>query len=221
MNSTLESRVPARNAGRAEADEVAALVLMAAEELLFLDIDGVLNGHDWDEGAQSNRIRYQCVRELNRIIAETGAKVVLSSAWRYMIHGRQMTLAGFGYLLRTHGASCLQLVGLTEPDEVCPLCGNKQRLRGRKRLEAFDAEGYRVCIVKGCGGISTRGAQVTAWLNEHSPATGWPPYVVIDDDDLGFTDIGHPFVQTNGETGLTASDGERAIELLTAAGVAS
>ena len=86
-------------------------------KLLFLDIDGVLNGHDWDEAAQSNRIQYRCVKQLNRIIAATGCKIVLSSAWRYMILKGAMTKTGFEYLLRTHGAVGVRIVDTTCLDE--------------------------------------------------------------------------------------------------------
>jgi len=67
--------------------------------VLFLDIDGVLNGHDFDVAAQSTRIQYRCVRQLNRIIKATECKIVLCSAWRYMLlkrprHKPAMTLTG-------------------------------------------------------------------------------------------------------------------------------
>lgn len=79
---------------------------MSHPPVLFLDIDGVLNGHEYDEGAESNRIRPECVARLNEVLADTGASLVISSAWRYMILGGAMNLAGFTYLLRTHGVRC-------------------------------------------------------------------------------------------------------------------
>lgn len=84
--------------------------------VIFLDIDGVLNGHDWDEDAASNRIRPECVAMLNRIVSATGAQIVLSSAWRYMILKGAMTRLGFDYLLRTHGGCGLHVIDTTEPD---------------------------------------------------------------------------------------------------------
>ena len=95
-------------------------MIHAKHRILFLDIDGVLNGHEWDEGAGSNRIRYHCIRHLNRVIAETACKIVLSSAWRYMIHGGAMTMNGFDYLLRTHGTCGARVVGITLKDEELP-----------------------------------------------------------------------------------------------------
>lgn len=72
-------------------------------KVLFLDIDGVLNGHEKLPGSQYCGIRPDCVARLNHVLKETGAKIVVSSAWRYLILGGSMTLDGFGYLLTTHG----------------------------------------------------------------------------------------------------------------------
>jgi hypothetical protein len=47
-------------------------------KIIFLDIDGVLNAGCDDEPF----IFSECAQRLNRIIQETGAQVVLSSAWR-------------------------------------------------------------------------------------------------------------------------------------------
>ena len=51
--------------------------------VIFLDIDGVLNvfSHDHDEfGSQFHQ---HLVDNLRRVIDETGAKIVISSTWRY------------------------------------------------------------------------------------------------------------------------------------------
>ena len=86
--------------------------------LIFLDIDGVLNGHQFDKKSQSNLIDIESVGWLNRIILHTDAKIVLSSAWRYMVLGGAMTLQGFEYMLRTHGVHCVdRLIGHTCSDE--------------------------------------------------------------------------------------------------------
>jgi hypothetical protein len=39
--------------------------------ILFPDIDGVLNGHDWNDEARSCSIRRECLAQLNRVIRET------------------------------------------------------------------------------------------------------------------------------------------------------
>lgn len=85
--------------------------------LLFLDIDGVLNTHDANQYSICG-IHTDKVARLNRIVEMTGAHVVISSAWRYMILGHSMTVDGFRYMLVTHGlASHVRIVGHTRSDE--------------------------------------------------------------------------------------------------------
>jgi hypothetical protein len=57
--------------------------------VLFLDVDGVLvNAQSWDKATANHNIREleaadpPCVAALNRIIAATGARIVVSSCWR-------------------------------------------------------------------------------------------------------------------------------------------
>lgn len=93
---------------------------------IFLDMDGVLNSlsvmRGYSDTDPSDAAYYQpeilpdCVRAFNRIIGETEAKIVLSSSWRYMIHGGSMTLQGFQYLLKTHGVRGW-LIGMTRQDK--------------------------------------------------------------------------------------------------------
>jgi len=66
------------------------------EKIIFLDVDGVLNHVDcWNDNGKNPhpaeivkggegvlKISIECVKQLNRIIKETGAKIVLSSTWR-------------------------------------------------------------------------------------------------------------------------------------------
>lgn len=180
-------------------------------KLIFLDIDGVLaRKSDFNEVAQSNTLHRPCVDQLNRIIHETDAKVVLISAWRYMIHGKDITFEGMSYLLRTHGVTAqIEIVGMTCTDEECPLChpgacitcgGVVGKVNGLPS----------VCDV--CGKPSTRGDQIWGWLNELPQLP--VPYVVIDNMDLGISAAGHPFVQCDEDFGLTAADADRAIGIL-------
>ena len=59
--------------------------------ILFLDIDGVLNGHEQDAHGYC-RIQAGPVVHLNRILAETEARLVIASSWRYLVHSGAMTL---------------------------------------------------------------------------------------------------------------------------------
>jgi hypothetical protein len=54
-------------------------------KIIFLDIDGVLNGDNTEEETKSGCmfVEDRLIRKLKRIISATKAKVVLSSDWRY------------------------------------------------------------------------------------------------------------------------------------------
>lgn len=88
--------------------------------ILFLDIDGVLNGHN-------GLIDKHCMANLNYIIDETDCFVVISSSWRYMIPDA-MTIKGFEYMLMTHGFKG-HIIGITDRDEVIP--------RREQQIEAY------------------------------------------------------------------------------------
>lgn len=86
-------------------------------EYLFLDIDGVLNDHKKLEtgfcGIQNDKASL-----LNEFLdTHKEVKIVVSSAWRYMILEEEMTVKGFEYLLVVSGLKCLnKIVGCTRED---------------------------------------------------------------------------------------------------------
>lgn len=165
--------------------------------IIFLDIDGVLNRHitDYCVESQSNIIRPELIRNLNRIILATDAKIVLSSAWRYMILGGAITKEGFGYMLRTHGVCHqVEIVGITKRDEEIPTRG--------EQIEAWMYAWNHIA----------KSNAVANGLPEPLPTT----YVVIDNDDFGITDHKHPFVRTDDTIGLTEVDADQAIKILMA-----
>lgn len=57
-------------------------------KLLFLDIDGVLDGETFHHGPKDkqgfpfDRIDHKCVQRIEKIVVNTGCKVVISSTWR-------------------------------------------------------------------------------------------------------------------------------------------
>lgn len=123
-------------------------VVEASRRVLFLDIDGVLNGHRYDERAQSSTLDKGPVDALNRVIDATDCRIVLSSAWRYMILGRAMTLRGFDYMLRTHGVwSADRLLSLTVADEDIQGRGNQIRewLSGRPEIATWAVVDDMIC----------------------------------------------------------------------------
>ena len=153
--------------------------------VLFLDVDGVLNRHDWNDEAGSNNLSSWCVRQLNRVLSVTQAKVVVTSAWRYIILGNDMTLKGFSYMLRTHGVTKdIDIVGVTCSDEQIPRRGDQIT---RWIRDSGDVAQY--CVVDD-GGTKEDGA--------------W--------DDLGIGQ--HPCVFVDGQRGLTQQDADNVIGLL-------
>jgi hypothetical protein len=52
-------------------------------KVIFLDIDGVLNVYSHDHDEFGSQFMPQFVNNLKRVIEETGAKIVISSTWRY------------------------------------------------------------------------------------------------------------------------------------------
>lgn len=170
-------------------------------KLIFLDIDGVLNDHTFNEEAQSSTIDEDSVDALNEVIHKTGAVIVLSSAWRYQVLNGAMTFIGFEYLLRTHGVTNdLKIVGSTRRDYE----DYKNDLRGNQISEWMKRESGIVC---------RRGSPILDPVES---------YVVLDDggkdEKTGkWTDLGlsvHPWVRTHGNFGLTQNEASMAITIL-------
>lgn len=84
---------------------------------IFLDIDGVLNDHEQQDNGYCT-IKPECAVRFNRILrAVPDSRIVISSAWRYLILNGGMALYGFESLLLTHGVDCFNKVaGHTRAD---------------------------------------------------------------------------------------------------------
>ncbi len=143
--------------------------------LIFLDIDGVLNPHNYIDGdVKSTVIQQDNVRVLNEILRRADAEIVLSSAWRYMIPDA-VTLKGFEYLLRSHGVAADQrLIGYTCRDKAVPK-------RGDQIARWLWTNGSRPYVVIDDGG---RDRETGKW------------------NDMGMTAAKHPVVWTDGAKGL-------------------
>lgn len=160
---------------------------------LFLDIDGVLNDHTVLGASQVCTIDRERMRLLNWILCETDCRIVLVSAWRYMMLGEQpsMNLRGFWYMMRTHGL-------YAGPQ------GETNYILGCTRRDARDFTRQ--------DDPHERGRQVHDWLRDHG--AGVQAYCCVDDLDLGYTAFKHPFVQTHGPIGLTHWQAGRIINIL-------
>ena len=170
--------------------------------LIFLDVDGVLNNHRWDREASSTLIDFDKIKLLNQILIRTESHVVLSSAWRYIIHRGEANLTGLDWLLRSHGLMAQRLVGYTSKDTLCP---------------HWDGHTHNYWPVR-----NERGYQIQKWMNANCDVD--PNYLVIDNGgfdnetkiwtDLGLGANGHPVLWTHPKVGLTATLVEIAVDFL-------
>ena len=164
--------------------------------VLFLDVDGCLNRHEpICDHVVSGVIRHDLVDALNFVLEPTDAQIVLSSAWRYLVHREEMNVAGLSWLLRSHGIYN-RLVGITRADTM--------KVAATKVVWTAD-------LWKSFPTENERGQQITDWLREHDHRSR---YAVVDDLDLGIRAAGHPFVQTDGSRGITENDAYELIRLL-------
>lgn len=63
-------------------------------KIIFLDVDGVLNHSktpDWRDGS-IHVLDMECVNQLRRVLDTTGAKIVVSSTWRFSPEGMRAVL---------------------------------------------------------------------------------------------------------------------------------
>lgn len=162
--------------------------------ILFLDIDGVLNGMslEFDDSPRvtttlerkSKHMLPDHVARLTRVLRETGCDVVVSSTWRMRFTPRQiarmLTMQGMPAVL------AVRFVGATDEEPV-----------------PYDWP---------CRGGRQRGLQIARWLNtaRRLPVT---KFAIIDDDN-DMAHLASHLVQTDTMIGMTNADADRLIELL-------
>lgn len=159
--------------------------------IVFLDVDGVLNRHDFCDApdVMSSSLVQECVCNLNRVLREADCRVVVSSAWRYLVHSGSMTVLGFENLLRSHGVAALgRVAGVTVRDEEVPLRGGQ--------ISRWLSDNNETCpyVVLDDGG------------NLFAEGGGWT--------DMGIEAAGHPVVWCHPREGLTGREVEAALVYL-------
>lgn len=87
-------------------------------KIVFLDIDGVLNGHEWCHTKEGPRIKETPARHLHLLLKMSDAKVVLISSWRSWVNHGHMTPKGFEKVLLSHGikADVIDALGKKDPE---------------------------------------------------------------------------------------------------------
>ncbi len=160
--------------------------------VLFLDVDGVANKHVAHPNGYCG-MEWENVQNLNRVIAESGCRIVVSSAWRYNVHSGAMTLDGLVNLFLTHGLNVYGnvVVGITRRDtspEVTDRGAQIAEYVAEHRIERY--------AVVDDGGYKDLPNGKKAWT------------------DLGILEHHHPAVITDGTVGLTIGDAVRLIQML-------
>lgn len=88
-------------------------------KVIFLDIDGVLNGHQWIHLEEGPRIIPTPARIFNKIVGRTQAKIVVSSTWSRKVKSGDLTPSGFAWMLKTHGVFC-EVIDAINSDVTVP-----------------------------------------------------------------------------------------------------
>jgi hypothetical protein len=177
-------------------------VEMPHDRIVFLDIDGVLNhagtiGEDGEDAPWRREagellrvpIAPECMDRLNRLVAQTGARIVISSSWRLFARWQDL-----GPALARHGLVG-EVVGET-PD----LVNDPAWLEAWRTREGAPFHHERL----------ERGWEIAEWLRLHPEVTS---FAILDDcsDMAGVRDR---LVLVDSAVGLDDPDVERAKRLL-------
>ena len=160
-------------------------------KIVFLDIDGVLNPKWWDNRKPSDR--YGClfdsktITNLERIIKETEADIVISSSWKEM------------------GLSFMQNMWKDRklPGKVIDITPSYMSDEMLLNADLNDTD---------IDSLYIRGLEIKGWLALH--ATDVSNYVIIDDMDDILSEQQNHFVCIDPEKGITDFDAKVAIMLL-------
>lgn len=157
-------------------------------KLIFLDIDGVMNGSRPFENGYYG-IEPVPAHLLSTLLRLTDADLVIHSAWRYLILTNAMTQDGFANLLSSHGVT----VWKGPTTHRAPAT---HRVIGITRADS------------GLGSRRDCARQIIDYVHEVKPEK----WLAIDNLKLNL-DPDH-FIQTDKKTGFTAEDFLRALDIL-------
>ncbi len=161
-------------------------------KIIFLDVDGVLNGNFWNETHQKEisdftKVDATRVRLLAKLVNDTGAKVVMHSAWRNMFDENMMPCGRLSQKLY----DILKSNGIVIYDKTPDF--STEDIRKTKKFSLVKA------------------SEIFAWLDTHSDVESW---VVLEDLDLNNDIIAQHQIRTNQDIGLLPEDVENAKTIL-------
>jgi hypothetical protein len=162
-------------------------------KVLFLDVDGVLNASErvvkGDPGFfLPDWVIPKCMEHVNRIINETGARVVFTSTWRC-----DKTIPECRTMLEEVGLVKDSFFSCTPELDTC----------GATTVQACERE--------------HRGREILDWLRNYQAVYGQPieAWCVLDDDDgAGVEPVRDHLVLTDSFRGVTRRKREQAIKML-------
>jgi hypothetical protein len=181
-------------------------------KVIFLDIDGVLNSNDWYVYRHGKMLAGDIVKEyplhefdpkaivrLNKIIAQTGAKIIVSSTWR---KGRR--IEDLQELLTNVG--CIgEVIDITPSMYGTSIGGQK--------------DGYT--IPRGCEidwSLNKYGFSRIKWSEDYQDEViekaEIKNYVILDDDSDMLYDQTEHFINCDSLYGLTDEEADKSIEIL-------
>ncbi|SHJ08030.1 HAD domain-containing protein [Pseudobutyrivibrio xylanivorans] len=159
--------------------------------VIFLDVDGVLNSKFWDDEHQreisdGKYIDIDAVKLFSKLVKKTDARVILHSGWRFWFDDEMKPNRSeaefFADVMEKEGVF---ISGVT-PDLTT------EEIRKAKKFSLVKAD------------------EILQWLKEN-PTDNW---LVIDDLDLHNNEIASHQIKTDAEVGLTENDVEKALNLL-------
>ena len=162
-------------------------------KVIFLDIDGVLNTNRWYTQMETNtpQDKYgyafdpKAVTNLKRIVAETGADIVISSSWKCMGLSQMEDMWEDRNLPG-------KIIGIT-PNSISD-----------EMLLNADIDSIELFHI--------RGEEIKEWLTKYGKQVS--NYAIIDDMDNMLPEQQSHFVKTNPEVGITAEDADKIITIL-------
>ena len=164
------------------------------DNIIFLDIDGVLNSNFWNDSHQreisdGTLVDAEKVKLLSILVKRTNAKIILHSGWKYWfdqdLKPLRQVAENLISLLKKEGL----MIGDITPDH------STEEIRRNKKFSLVKA------------------GEILAWLAEHENINNW---IVIDDLDLHSEEIEMHQVKTNPSIGLTIDDVYKAEKILLA-----
>ena len=159
--------------------------------VIFLDIDGVLNSKYWNETheeeiSEGKLVDEGLVKNLGKLIEETEARIILHSGWKYWFDENIQPLRIEAiHLKEVFWKNGISISGVT-PD----LASDEIKLT--KKFSKVKAD------------------EILSWLKDN-PTEKW---IVLDDLDLHNEIVAEHQIKTDANTGLTDLDVNRAREML-------